>query len=248
MRIYQQTKTIIESWQWGDPAMRNLTDILIHEVKKVSPEKVLDAGCGSGRLALQMAEAGFNIEGIDFEVKALELAEKIRDKMGLKVNFHQGSLAEPEAPTLGPYDAAICSEVLEHIENYPQVVKNLARLTKSGGYLFITVPKDPKLFSVLDEYGGHLRRFEFQQLREVLEPEFEIVDYFTVGFPFMLLMIKIYLAGLRVGKREHQPEELWRSSFFQKVIARIMYGLCRVDNLFNRTNLGTNWVLKARKK
>lgn len=248
MKIYQQPEAIIESWQWGDAAMRNLTGVLIREVKKLSPQKILDAGCGSGRLTLQMAKAGFAIEGVDFEPKALELAEKIRDKMGLKVVFHRGSLADDKPPALGQYDAVICSEVLEHIPDYPRVVKNLAALTRPGGYLLVTVPKDPELFSVLDEYGGHLRRFEWRQLQEVLEAEFEILDHFTVGFPFMLLMVKVYLAGLKLGKREHQPEELWRSSFFQKIISRLMYGLCRVDNLFNRTNWGTNWVVKARKK
>jgi len=248
MKIYLQPEAIIESWQWGDPAMRNLTGILIGELKKINPESILDAGCGSGRLTLQVAKAGFNIEGIDCEEKALSLAEKIRDKMGLKVNFHRGSLAEDEPPELPLYDVVVCSEVLEHIPNYQQVVKNLAGLVKPGGFLIITVPKDPRLYTELDRYGGHLRRFEFFQLKEVLEPEFEILDAYTVGFPFMLLMVKLYLAGLKAGNREHQPEELWQSSFFRKVVSQFIYGLCWVDNLFNRTNSGTNWVLKARKK
>jgi len=69
------------------------------------------------------------------------------------------------------FDRVICSEVMEHVHSYRDAAKELARVTKPGGKLAITIPTATSEHLYLrmgDEYfespGGHIRIFEPKEL------------------------------------------------------------------------------------
>ena len=73
------------------------------------------------------------------------------------------------------YDRVICSEVMEHVHSYDNAAKELARVTKPGGKLAITIPTATSEHLYLrmgDEYfespGGHIRIFEPRELANAL--------------------------------------------------------------------------------
>ncbi len=140
---------------------------------------------------------------------------------------------------------AVCSEVLEHIVDYESALLNIFRGLRPNRRLILTVPYDPKKFSVLDTYNGHVHRFSYEQVVNDLGP-YKNKKIRIAGFPFYWLMCQTYLLGLKLVRCQHSNENLWKSAFI-RVIARIMYPFCRLDNLFAFTRLGDELIAVADK-
>ena len=66
---------------------------------------------------------------------------------------------------------------------------------KPGGRIIITVPFDPDKWSVLDDYGGHVRRYTIDEIRNDLS-QFCNVRFIVTGFPFYRLLVRTYLAKI----------------------------------------------------
>ena len=76
----------------------------------------------------------------------------------------------------GTFDVVVCSEVLEHIPDYKQAVKEITRILKPGGKLAVSVPRkwpEKICWALAEGYhntpGGHVRIFEASTLRSDIE-------------------------------------------------------------------------------
>lgn len=67
------------------------------------------------------------------------------------------------------FSHTICSEVLEHVEDDQQAIRELARVMKSPGHACITVPHRKFYFASDDRYVRHFRRYEIAEMTEKLE-------------------------------------------------------------------------------
>ncbi len=95
---------------------------------------------------------------------------------------------ESELDAIGAFD------VLEHIEEDEAVLQQIYKALKPGGYLFITVPQHRWLWSAVDEYACHVRRYGANELHEkVCKAGFEIIR--TTSFVSTLLPA-MYLSRL----------------------------------------------------
>lgn len=102
-----------------------------------SGDKVLDVGCGSGKLLQALSEKNINYLGID-PSKALLLNAKKNFK---NFKFEPGSLEDLSACD-GDYDFVFCIAVLQHIpgrENRIKAIKNLGGKINSSGKVIISV-------------------------------------------------------------------------------------------------------------
>ncbi|SEG07614.1 3' terminal RNA ribose 2'-O-methyltransferase Hen1 [Actinacidiphila yanglinensis] len=98
-------------------------EAILAELRAAGAARVLDLGCGQGQLvAALLKEARFTeIVGVDVSVRALDIAaRRLRlDRMGERqagrVALLQGSLAYTDSRLKG-YDAAVLSEVIEHLD------------------------------------------------------------------------------------------------------------------------------------
>ena len=63
----------------------------------------------------------------------------------------------------------ICSEVLEHIPNDTEAIKELARVMKPVGRLIITFPHRKFYFAIDDRFVGHYRRYEISEMENILK-------------------------------------------------------------------------------
>ncbi|MEP7263114.1 MAG: methyltransferase domain-containing protein [Bacteroidota bacterium] len=98
--------------------------------------RILDIGCGNGNIARGIGSLGYTVKGIDFSNAAINYATS-RNKAD-NVTF---CVQSAEEVTSGEqYDAIICSEVLEHLNQPSSLVKIIARILKPGGVLIATVP------------------------------------------------------------------------------------------------------------
>jgi 2-polyprenyl-3-methyl-5-hydroxy-6-metoxy-1,4-benzoquinol methylase len=98
---------------------------------------VLDVGCGNGIISLNLGKEGYTVQGIDMSDKSIENAQK-------KNPFFNVSFSVMDAETLRAsgqrYDAIVCSEVLEHLNQPANLVRELHSILQDNGILFVTVP------------------------------------------------------------------------------------------------------------
>jgi len=141
---------------------------------------VLDIGCGEGRHChgIQMLTQARAI-GVDLDTASLRIAAaRSRDLPGAgRAAFQQADAGRlPFADAA--FDAAICSEVLEHVPDMRQVIVEAARVIKPGGIFAVTVPRAwPERIcwrlasgkgGYADQPGGHIRIIEGARLRQLV--------------------------------------------------------------------------------
>tara|TARA_S200000501_G_scaffold227195_1_gene213021 strand:+ start:19324 stop:20016 length:693 start_codon:yes stop_codon:yes gene_type:complete len=107
---------------------------------------ILDIGCGGGILSEALSLKGANVTAIDLADGPLEVA-KIRQKESrLDIKYEKKSTSEL-VNRGGKYDVITCLEMLEHVPDPAEIVKDCADLTKSGGHLFFsTINRNLKSF------------------------------------------------------------------------------------------------------
>jgi ubiquinone/menaquinone biosynthesis C-methylase UbiE len=120
---------------------------------------VLEVGCGTGNLLMQLAKAfpKARVLGVDIEADSLAAAREKIAQAGLadRVEARQGGVAQ--AVTAGSLDAVVMVEVLHeiHASIRPQVLRECGAALKPGGWMVIVDETYP---TTLDE----MRRPEFK--------------------------------------------------------------------------------------
>jgi glycosyltransferase involved in cell wall biosynthesis len=134
-------------------------------------DRVLEIGAGIGNITRtlvprdQYTASDVNLHYLDY----LRNASESRPYMEVRAV----DLADPDvfSELEGSYDTVICLNVLEHIADESQAVRNLRTALEPGGVAIVLVPQGPRLFGTLDEALGHQRRYTRDSLREALEKE-----------------------------------------------------------------------------
>jgi len=152
----------------------------------INPEgTMLDLGCGEGRHIFGVMEKfpdlkciGLDphIESLDKAFEGLKFLESISNT---KTSFLSGS-AYSLPFCDDSFDLVVCSEVLEHLHDYKDAIKEINRVLKPGGQFLASVPAEfpEKICWLLSEAyqnqpGGHLRIFKKNELiKEVAEHNF----------------------------------------------------------------------------
>ncbi|MBN8644216.1 MAG: methyltransferase domain-containing protein [Planctomycetes bacterium] len=98
-------------------------------------ERVLDVGCGASAYLLWMAEKGCKVTAIDRRRDQLDLARSIMSHPNLSFELRDAVTDPPS----GEFDVAICSHVIEHIDDPVPLLANLRRWAPR---LIVAVPPD----------------------------------------------------------------------------------------------------------
>lgn len=96
-------------------------------------EKILDFGCGSGFLTVELYRAGAKACGLD--VHRMQSHNALKDCYGIDVTIVDSGVKTPYES--GFFDKIIASEVLAVIESSDQFLRELHRILKPEGQLFI---------------------------------------------------------------------------------------------------------------
>lgn len=125
---------------------------------------LLDAGCGEGFVVdlLTREHPDLKITGVDISDDAIEYA---KEHFGEKARFRTGSVYKLPFSD-NSFDAVLCSEVLEHVDDPNRAVAELKRVARD--YVVITVPLEP-YFQWLNNISQWLR----------LGPELGHVNFWT---------------------------------------------------------------------
>ncbi|HET6748018.1 MAG TPA: bifunctional 2-polyprenyl-6-hydroxyphenol methylase/3-demethylubiquinol 3-O-methyltransferase UbiG [Actinomycetes bacterium] len=101
---------------------------------------VLDAGCGGGLVARELAAAGATVVGLDRSLGSLGVARRAAGPAFRPVQGRMERLPFAD----GVFDAVVAADVLEHVPDLPAAVAELARVLAPGGRLaFDTINRTP---------------------------------------------------------------------------------------------------------
>lgn len=111
--------------------------------RDLSGARVLDAGCGTGALALELAARGADVAAIDISPTLIDLARERSPRLIRgRVDFAVGDMLDPR---LGRFDAVVAMDSLIHYEGR-DIARALAALApRSAAILFTIAPRTPAL-------------------------------------------------------------------------------------------------------
>jgi SAM-dependent methyltransferase len=111
--------------------------LLIKLIQREKRGRLLDIGCGAGRTGAELRKLGFNVTGVDHSAKAVQLAKE----RGLAVQ-----MTDLDADGLPfedcEFDLAWAGDVLEHVFDPIDMLKEANRVLRPGGKLYVNVPNE----------------------------------------------------------------------------------------------------------
>jgi SAM-dependent methyltransferase len=128
---------------------------------------VLEIGAGMGNLTRQLLPGRKRYVATDIDREHLErLSNRLSHRPHLEITELNAAIPENHGPFHGQMDTVICLNVLEHIEDDLEALRNIRSMLQDGGRAVILVPSGQSIFNSLDEELGHFRRYSENQLRE----------------------------------------------------------------------------------
>lgn len=171
-----------------NPAQKYRREMIIQMIHQLSPKEcqIIDIGCGQGDMTALLTRCfpKNKIYGLDYSEQAIKLAQKkVNVAQFFKIDMRICNQVEFLKSSM---DIAICSEVLEHLDDQLTFLKNIASLLKPHGTLIVTVPSGPR--SAYDKHLGHRNHFKKSRLADLLsQTGFKTNKIFAAGFPFFNL-------------------------------------------------------------
>lgn len=174
-----------EAHFWHAPRRSLLLDTIA--ASGLAPgSRMLDVGCGTGRMVRELQARAMQARGMDPWARESGLPAP---------DFVAGQVEAIPMPGES-FDAVCAFDVLEHVDD-ARALAEIHRVLAPGGLLFASVPAHAWLWSVRDELAGHRRRYTRRVLRErVAAAGFEVHRLF--GYQALLLPL---LAAARAWSR-----------------------------------------------
>lgn len=97
---------------------------------------VLDVGCGGGLISEPLAKLGAAVTGIDASGVSIHVAKQHAQKEQVLVDY-QHRLSSELDPKDKRYDVVINAEVVEHVPDQEQLIRECCNLVKPGGLLIL---------------------------------------------------------------------------------------------------------------
>ncbi|WP_324673423.1 class I SAM-dependent methyltransferase [Hymenobacter sp. GOD-10R] len=154
----------LEEQHWWFASRRDVVYDLIQGLHLPLDAAILEIGCSGGPLMQRLRAAGYtDLTGIDVSEPAIELAKA----RGVPhVSVMDGAALDFAASR---FDLVIASDVLEHIEDEAQALREWTRVLKPGGQMLVFVPAHTYLWSEHDVVNHHYRRYSRQSLVGALQ-------------------------------------------------------------------------------
>lgn len=168
---------------------RSRNHLIIWALKRYFPQaqSFLEVGCGTG----------FVLSGIEQACSQLALfgSEVFATGLGFAAQrLSRATLFQMDArtiPFVDEFDVIGAFDVIEHIQQDVEVLKQMYQAIKPGGGVLLTVPQHPWLWSQFDDIGHHVRRYQAQELKAKVElagfKVLRMTSFVSLLLPLMLV-------------------------------------------------------------
>lgn len=208
-------------------------------------KKALDIGCGPGIMAEGLLKKNYNVACVDAAPNMINLVKekfssnpKIKAEIGdvNKLNFPDNS-----------FDLVIAMGLLEYLENQPQAISEIKRITKTGGQVILTFPNKTSPCRIFNRSAAFIAKPFSKILRKILNKPSQTLAHKE----YTLKQTTKFLEknGLKVSKVIYYnfklipyPLDKWFPKF-TILQSRIFE---KLDNTFLKL-LGTGFIIKAKK-
>lgn len=193
-------------------------------------DSLLEVGCGTG----------FVLEGLQQHFPDLRLTGSEISSRGLAVaaaRIQGAELLQMDArsiPFRSHFATIAAFDVLEHIPEDEAVLRAIHKALRPGGGLLVTVPQHPSLWSEVDVYAHHVRRYRRRDLiAKLRQSGFEILNATSfVSFALPLLVLSRWRHRKRRGTHGVRAEvslPFW--------LDRILGGVMSLERLLIRAGV-----------
>lgn len=225
VEVHALLHEIVDHHFWYRAREQVIVSALQRDVGRLEGLRLLDVGCGTGRVLAALEEEGLSVCGLEVQLEGLRYARK-------RTNAPLICLDAIDMPFVEQFDVVSLCDVLEHVEDELALLRSCKKALRAGGLLLVTVPASMKLWSRFDELDGHKRRYTKPLLRSVIEQAgFGIIsiEYFNaLLFPFQYayrkggsLLGRAKVAGMddrEVFLRSHDLPPRWVNTLFSGLL------------------------------
>jgi magnesium-protoporphyrin O-methyltransferase len=141
---HEKVSRIRETVRQGRDRMRAL--MLSRLPTDLRGARVLDAGCGTGAMATELAQRGAQVVGVDISPQLIDIAKRrLHPALAGQVDFQSGDMSNP---ALGRFDFALAMDSLIYYReaDIGRVIGNLSKRT-SESIVFTVAPRTPFLMA-----------------------------------------------------------------------------------------------------
>lgn len=169
-------------------------EYILRRLKKALPNggTILDVGCSDGFHSLLYAKHGYKVVGVDLDERCIKLANERAEKWNLPAKFFKGFFEDMHPDRLphpfekdktweNAFDAVICGEVIEHVQDPAYLLGCLGDCAKDKAPILLTTPDeafDKGDIVQKEEISGHVRVYTQETFEALLKsnPEFTVVE------------------------------------------------------------------------
>ena len=115
---------------------------IVRLLKDRGASRVLDLGFGTGRHVVYFAKNGFSVYGLDNSPTGLDMTAQWLEREHLSADLLLQDMREEFPWCESVFDAVISVQVLHHadIATIRRIIREIERVMKMGGFVFVTVP------------------------------------------------------------------------------------------------------------
>jgi len=137
----------------------------------------------------------------------------------------------------GVFDLACAFDIVEHVDDDRQILRELGRVTRPGATIVFAVPLHPRRWSPFDDLVGHVRRYEPRELLSMLRAHDLVLERSaTFGMePRSRLLLRLAAWAL-----EHRREQAmrWYNAFLMPLGLRLQRPLAFSPGMIDATDVG----------
>ena len=150
---------------------------LLEMAGDVSGKRVLDAGCGEGRVARLFARHGAEVVAVDISPRLLYLARTFEAEDPHEVEFIEADLAQGLPSHQGAFDLATANMMLDDCEDLTGVLGALADALKADGRLLLSL-NNPYAIVTRGKVDDYFASGPLTQTFGTEQAEFEVPYYY----------------------------------------------------------------------
>ena len=221
---------------------------IIEALRNHRPSGLLvDVGGGNGYVAQGLQAAGFETAVLEPSREGIQNARSSNITHLICATWKTAQFERNALPAVGLFD------VLEHIEDDTKMLGEIFSAIIPGGRIYLTVPAHPSLWSAVDNYSGHFRRYTRHTLQRKLQQAGFQVDYSTYFFQFLTIPIFLrrtiptHLRLLRPEKITDTTQDDQASPVFDTLFERLGLREQKIIGSRRQLHFGSSCLCVAQK-